>query len=226
MIKKHWKTSHLLLSSLAIILPASSIISCSNTGSNLEAEIINAFNDLITSQSAKNIDELLFNKKNNEITYQDIVDMVELNENNLLNKELIKVNKFEDYKKSVAESILISYQNEQEHFESEENNSKHGSIFRKHFWDAIGHQMISSYLIIYATIFWWSVQIGPAILSFVTTLDGSMFAEALASFNFNVPSFFVDLAQTSIRKVKKFKQNTKCKWKFVIWNSGGYLVTI
>ena len=67
------------------------------------------------------------------------------------------------------------------------------------------------------------MQIAPAIVAFVGNLDGAALADALASFSFQLPNFLRPFLEDTIKTIKKFKINTKCKWIFYIWTQGVYI---
>lgn len=60
---------------------------------------------------------------------------------------------------------------------------------------------------------WWRLQLAPAIYNFVQNGDVTGFI----GIEFDLPSFVMPLINKTINGIKKFKEDTNCRWKFVVW---------
>lgn len=173
--------------------------------------------DLITKQSAIDLNNL-FNEnvslRHNEqklLTREEITKKVVLNNDNFIHQKINENNLIKKFEKETIDVIYQSYLDEIQ--TNRINNNIHcGSIFSSHFWFAISHKIWGGSLFILIML-WWGAQLAPAIYNFVQ----NGYASGFVSLEFYLPSFVMPLVNKTINGIKKFKKDTNCKWKFVVW---------
>ncbi len=217
---KHIIGTFLGLSSVGIITPiAESCSTTTNANSSIDydSKIDEAKKDLITKQSAIDLNNLFnenVNLRNNEqklLTKEEIAKKVVLNKDNFIYQKLNENNLITKFEEETTDVIYQSYLDEIQ--TNEINNTiRCGSIFRSHFWNAVGHKIWGGSLFVLSTL-WWGIQLAPAIYNFVQSGDASGFI----GIEFDLPSFVMPLVNKTINGIKKFKKDTNCKWKFVVW---------
>ena len=203
------------------LVPAITIpLVLNNQKNNINDKLIDSYKNLFVDGAEEKINNLFFskNKLNQNITKDEIRESISFDKDTFLYKEVKKYNQnLDEINDELVNEIYDMYLDE-----INSGNQRCGSIFKKHFWTAI--YMKGRALVINAlSLVWWGVQIAPAIVAFVGNLDGAALADALASFSFRLPDFLRPFLEDTIKTIKKFKINTKCKWIFYIWTQGVYI---
>lgn len=223
------KASKKLLIASSLLLPpiiATPIIlsSCSTSVNYKEIndKINQSLNEIITEESAINLNKLFSSNQRNNVTKEAIAEIIEINEETYVIQQLVENNLYNEYRQNAIESVYESYLEESS---TVNLNSRHGNIFSKHFWEAVWHKLKSGLIFVMSKI-WWALQIVPTIVAFAGSLDGAVLAEGIASFDHRVPDFFKVLMYDVLTSIKNFKVRTNCTWHFLIWDNDGALIRI
>ncbi len=213
----------------AIITPIATSCSSNENNSisetNYYEEINNAEKHLITEQSAIDLNNL-FNANINSrtgninlLTKEEIAEKVVLDKENFIYKKLEENNLNKIFEESAIDVIYQSYLNQINETQVDNNLSRCGSIFSKHFWESVwmGIRCTAVYgfslLVVYSPVL-------PILAEFILTGNYKNFISKKNNLqnNIKIPKFLISLVIKTAIETKVFKNKTQCKWSFYIWN--------
>ncbi len=206
-----------------------------NSNKNTHKEIVpkDLFNEMITVSSAKSLDALLFKNSvantyrtsgdyvevNENVTYEQIKQDVQFDKNNFIYKQLLNDYDEATINNQISQTLFETYEEFKEEA-SAPQNARCGRITKKYYWEAIGMKFIAMGLRLWSEL-WWGIQLAAGVLAFVTTGDGTVLAEAFASFSGQLPDALQTVIDKGVTYIKNFKERTQCKFRFLVWNAKG-----
>lgn len=197
----------------------SKVIEASNTNTypNYDDIIANSLDSLIIVESIEKTNNILeknsFLRADIEINVAFFEENLEFNEKNFISEKLMEYGVFENYKKDTINRIYDLYLSELN--EGSENHMRCGSIFKGHFWSAVAKEALATSISALAPM-WWFAQAAVGIYS-ILTMNGGAAADAFASFSSDIPDYMQKWIAESALSIKKFSQDTQCKWTFKIF---------
>jgi len=219
--RKYLKILSILGVPILITTAIATPIYISSLSNNLQNDFLLANVDFTFSNKSKNNIESILIKNDVEsfrfaktsVDYdliEKISGAIEINDNFLLS-EIRKFGKEDSLKLEISELIINEYNNEK----IENNNLRHGSIFKGHFWDAAYYHSIAAcvWTLLYLNAIGQSAVVVANFVAALQTYDMGPTAEAMAGFDL-YHHWLADISKRKITKVFIFKKNTNCHSTF------------
>lgn len=219
------KIKNILKPTMFIFGLACSIIistSCSNKNLNETTNKEIKLEDLFSEKSLKEIDDFIFNSSSTlsqmskEEFQKKVQQTLEINQESDYYKALTLEGDIDKYnqeiKKEISEAMILEFEESiQQNFSWE----KHGSIFKAHFWRAVGAKGITFGLNTLIIVD-YSLPLIAAVGSFIVG-DYASLVDALTGFDGQLSPTTKWLIESGVNQVRKFKTDSKCKWNFKVW---------